>query len=106
MCFSHSTDAFFTHPAVRRNETGNADQSCIGKKPSHLSNAPNVLLAVLWAETQVFVQTLTNIVPIQCVAGDTVAHKVLLQSHTHCGFPCTGQTFAWKESTGLFIISN
>ncbi|TNN55063.1 hypothetical protein EYF80_034719 [Liparis tanakae] len=34
----------------RRDEAGDADQPSISKKPSHLSNAPNVLFTVLWAE--------------------------------------------------------
>lgn len=70
-----TVNAFFSgiaHPAVGRNEAGNAHQPSISKKPGHLSNAPDVLFTVLWAEAQVFVQPLTDVVSIQSVAGNTV----------------------------------
>lgn len=66
------------HPAVGRNEAGDAHQPGVSKQPRHLSNAPDVLFAVLWAEAQVFVQALTDVVPIQSVAGDAVTDQVLL----------------------------
>lgn len=66
------------HPAVGRNEAGDAHQPGVSKQPRHLSNAPDVLFAVLWAEAQVFVQPLTDVVPIQGVAGDAVTDQVLL----------------------------
>lgn len=81
---------FFPHPAVGWDKAGDADKPCVRKEPRHLSDASNVLFAVLGAETQVFVQPLTDIVPVQSVAGDTVAHEVLLQGHAHCGLSCTG----------------
>lgn len=87
-----------THPAVGRDEASDADQPSISKKPGHLSSASNVLFTVLWAEAEVFVQPLANVVPIQCVAGDTVTHQVLLQSHAHRGLPCTRQTLAQKKT--------
>ena len=90
-----------THPAVGRDEAGDADQPSISKKPGHLSSASNVLFAVLWAEAEVFVQPLTNVVPIQCVAGDTVTHQVLLQSHAHRGLPRTRQTLAQDKTEDM-----
>lgn len=66
------------HPAVGRDEAGDAHQPGVSKQPRHLSNAPDVLFAVLWAEAKVFVQPLADVVPIQSVAGDAVADQVLL----------------------------
>lgn len=68
----------FTHPAVGRNEAGNAHQPSISKKSGHLGNSSNVLFTILWAKSQVFVQPLADIVSIQSIARDTVTNQVFL----------------------------
>lgn len=67
-----------THPAIGRNEAGDAHQPGVSKQPRHLSNAPDVLFTVLWAEAKVFVQPLTDVVAIQSVAGNAMTDQVLL----------------------------
>lgn len=91
----------FTHPAVGRDEAGNAHQPSISKKPGHLRNPSNVLFTILWAKSQVFVQPLADIVSIQSIARDAVTNQVLLQCHAHCGLPCTRQP--WTDGSTSVI---
>ena len=67
-----------THPAIGRDEAGDADQPCVSKQPGHLGDASDVFLAVSWAEAQVPVQPLADVVSIQGVAGNAMAHQVFL----------------------------
>lgn len=78
LCQLSTLSSGAAHPAVGRNEAGYAHQPGVSKQPRHLSNAPDVLFAVLWAEAKVFVQPLTDVVPIQSVAGDAMTDQVLL----------------------------
>lgn len=88
------------HLGERGDEAGDADQACISKQLGHLGDAPDVLLAVGWREAQVLVQPMPDVVAIQGVTWDAVAHQVLLQGKAHRGLPSTGQALmvkGWKN---------
>lgn len=76
----------------RRNEAGNADQTSVGKQLGHLGNPADILLSVSRRESKVFVKAVTDVVPIEGVAGDGVGDQVLLQSKTDRRLPSTGET--------------
>lgn len=76
----------------RRNEAGNADQTGVGKQLGHLGNPADILLSVSRGESKVFVKAVTDVVPIEGVAGDGVGDQELLQSKTDGRLPSTGET--------------
>ena len=81
----------FSDLGKRRDETGDAHETSISKQFGHLSNAPDVLLAILSRKAQILVQAMTNVVSIQRVARDGVGHKILFQSKTDGCLPCARQ---------------
>ena len=76
----------------RRNEAGNADQTSVGKQPGHLSNPADVFFSVPRRESKVFVEAMTDVVPIEGVARDGVGDEILLQSKTDRCFSSTRET--------------
>lgn len=78
----------------RRNEAGNADQTCVRKQLGHLGNPADIFFSVSGRESKVFVKAMTDVVPVYGVARDGVGDEVLFQSKTDRGFPGTGETCA------------
>lgn len=76
----------------RRNEAGDADQASVGKELGHLGNPADVFLPVPRGEAQVLVKAVTDVVPVQGVAGDAVGDQVLLQSKADRRLPSPGET--------------
>lgn len=93
---THTTPTI-SHPAVWGDEAGDAHETGIGEQLGHLGYTADVLLSVFGAEAQVFVQALSDVVAIQSVAGDTMAHQVLLQSHADRRLACSRQAFGQTE---------
>lgn len=54
-----------THSAVGGDEAGDTNQTGVGEQSRDLCYAPNVLLSVFRAETQVLIQALSNVISIQ-----------------------------------------
>lgn len=74
------------------NEAGDADQAGVRKELGHLRNPADVLFAVSGRESQVLVEAMTDIVPIQGVTRDGVGDEVLFQSETDGCFPSARET--------------
>lgn len=74
------------------NEAGNADQAGVSKELGHLCNPADVLFSVPSRKSQVLVEAMANIVPIQGVTRDGVGDQVLLQGETYGGFSSTRET--------------
>lgn len=90
-----------SHPAVWGDEARDAHQPGVGEQLGHLGYTADVLLSVFRAEAQVFVQTLPDVVAVQSIAGDSVTHQVLLQSHAHRRLARSRQTFGYTRREDL-----
>lgn len=60
-------------------ETGEAHDATVGKQLSHLGDPPDVLLAILVGETEILVEPVPDVVPVEAVSRDAMSHQVLLQ---------------------------
>lgn len=76
----------------RRNEAGNADQTSVSKQLGHLCNPADIFFSVPRRESEVFVEAMTDVVPIEGVARDGVGDEILFQSKTDRCFPSTRET--------------
>ena len=62
---------------VRRDERGDGDGGAVGEELGDLCDAADVLVAVLFAETQVLVQAEADVVAVQAVGGDAAGAEEL-----------------------------
>ncbi len=61
-------------------EAGQAYDTTVSEQLGHLRNTSDVLFSVAVAEAEVAVETMTDVISIQTVGRDALAHQILLQS--------------------------
>lgn len=79
--------------SVGGNERSDGDGAGISEELGHFGDAADVLLTVLWAETEVLVESETDVVAVKTISGKIVrmAQEGLLKRHSDGGFPGGGQ---------------
>ena len=68
-----------TNLSVWADEAGKADDASISKQFRHFRDTTNVFLSVSRSETEVLVETMTDVVSIETVRWDTLTHEVLFE---------------------------
>jgi hypothetical protein len=71
------------------------------EKQTYLSNSPNVLIAVLLTETQIFVQPKSHIVAVQSVRSEPQVQQVLLERRRDGRFSRRRETSEPDGEAGL-----
>lgn len=73
-------------------EGDKADDSGIGEELGDLSDSADVLLSVGKRESEILVESVSDVVTVEDVCGDTLGDKVLLELHGDGGFTGSGET--------------
>lgn len=76
---------------VRRDEGGDGNGGRVGKELGDLTNAADVLVAVLLGEAQVLVQTEAHVVAIETVGGQPQVEEMLLEGGSDGGLARGGE---------------
>jgi len=63
----------------RTNEACETDDAAVGEQLGHLGDASNVLLAVLGAETEVLIESVSDVVSVQTVRWNAEPDQVFFQ---------------------------
>jgi len=73
-------------------EGDEADDSGIGEELGNLSDSADVFFSVGEGESEVLVETMSDVVTVEDVCGDTLGDKMLLELHGDGGFTGSGET--------------
>jgi len=76
---------------VRTDEAGHDDHAAIREQLGHFADAADVLLAVFGAKTEVFVEPVTDIVPVEHVGQMPALNQGMLERERERAFPRTAQ---------------
>ena len=87
----------FTHPGIRADETGQADDTAVREQFGHLGYPADVLFPVLRREAQITVEPRSDIVSVQTVGGNTMVDQVVLQGERQRGLTSTRQPWNHVE---------
>ena len=79
-------------------EGGEADDATIGEELGHFRDTTDVLLAVLRREAQVLVESMSDVVAIETVRGNSLRHEVLLQSEADRRLSGSRQTYKLENA--------
>ena len=82
----------WTYLAEGGDEGDKADDSGIGEELGDLSDSADVLLSVGKGESEILVESVSDVVTVEDVCGDTLGDKVLLELHGDGGFTGSGET--------------
>ena len=64
---------------IRTDEAGDGNGGAVGEEPGHFGDAPDVLVAVAFAEAEVLVEAEADVVAVEPVGGQVEVQQVLLQ---------------------------
>lgn len=73
-------------------ETGKCDHPRVNEQFAHLPNASQVFRAVLHAEPEIGIQTMTDIVPIKYISPEAIIVEHFLHRMGQSGFPRSGKS--------------
>ena len=85
--------------SVGTDEAGQADDSTVGEQLCHFGDSSDVLLAISWTESEVLVEAKTDVVSVQTVGRDSLAHEVFLKGKRYRCLSGSRQTFAYQIDT-------
>lgn len=87
------------------NEGNEADNTGIGKELGDLSDSADVFLSVGKGESEILVESMSDVVTVEDVCGDTLGDKMLLELHGDGRFTGSGET-SEPDSTAVEATSS